>query len=47
MNLNETIGVEIENIIEMNADINGWKIQTKDLFVAAGNFMGHKKRSRC
>ena len=46
VNLNETTGVEIENIIEMNADINRWKIQIKDIFVAAGNFMGREKEQQ-
>ena len=46
VNFNESTGVEIENIIEMNADINGWKIQVKDIFVAAGNFMGRDKEQQ-
>jgi hypothetical protein len=43
VNVNENTGIEINNIIEMNADINGWKIAVKDLFIDAGNFMGREK----
>jgi len=40
-NLDETAGVEIQNIVQMNVDINGWKLQNNDMFVAAGNFLNH------
>ena len=41
VNVNEPDGIEIENIVQMNVDINGWKLQDKDIFVAAGNFLNH------
>jgi hypothetical protein len=41
VNLDETNGVEIENFVPMNFDINGWKLQDKDIFVSAGNFLNH------
>ncbi|HSD06441.1 hypothetical protein, partial [Flavobacterium sp.] len=40
-NLDETAGVEIQNIVQMNVDINGWKLQSSDMFVVAGNFLNH------
>ncbi|MDQ6812287.1 MAG: hypothetical protein M3040_00895 [Bacteroidota bacterium] len=43
VNVDETTGIEINNIIGMNADINGWKIKVSDLFVGAGNFIGREK----
>ena len=41
VNVDEADGIEIENIVPMNADINGWKLQDKDIFIAAGNFLNH------
>ena len=41
VNIDETDGIEIENIIQMEIDINGWKLQDKDIFVSAGNFLNH------
>ena len=39
VNVNETTGIEINNILELNSDINGWTIRDNDIAVAAGNFM--------
>ena len=46
VNIDETTGIQIENIVEMNADINGWKLQDKDIFVSAGNFLGHENEQQ-
>ena len=46
VNLDETDGIEIENIVQMNLDINGWKLQDKDIFVSAGNFLGHENEQQ-
>ncbi|MEO6229703.1 MAG: hypothetical protein ABJB11_14660 [Ferruginibacter sp.] len=46
VNLSEANGVEIENIIELNADINGWRLKDKDIFVSAGNFLGRQNEQQ-
>jgi len=39
VNLDETAGIQITNIIEMNRDIDAWRLKPTDKLIAAGNFM--------
>jgi hypothetical protein len=46
VNLHETNGIEIHNILELNSDIGGWKIRSDDKVISAGNFLGHGKEQQ-
>ncbi|MDO9376545.1 MAG: hypothetical protein Q7T76_19120 [Ferruginibacter sp.] len=46
VNLDETTGIEINNILELNAELNGWKIRDNDIAVGAGNFMARENEQQ-